>query len=166
MCCILTFDRAGCSSCVNNVIARYTCVNKWEQVLWVTTGIHGCCEIIYAQLTADTGSLAGVSLQSGVLGLDMVSHRDWPPGTQWDNSPQWLLAGKQKRQRCNALKITQRGFVKRGSYGLIWHSVFVSLRLPVSLTHTPAATPFEKYIVRVIFLLWFLHSFITHSLCR
>ena len=46
-CCILTFDRAECSSCVNNVIARHTCINKREHVTWVTTGIHGDCEIIY-----------------------------------------------------------------------------------------------------------------------
>ena len=32
-CCILTFDRAGCSSCVNNVIAGRTCVNKQKHVV-------------------------------------------------------------------------------------------------------------------------------------
>ena len=31
-------------------------------------------------------SLTWVSLQSGVLDLDTVSHRDWLPGALWGNS--------------------------------------------------------------------------------
>ena len=56
------------------MIAGHTSVYKQKHVMWVTNGIHGHCEIIYTWPTADTENLAGVSLQSGVLGLDMVSH--------------------------------------------------------------------------------------------
>ena len=40
-CCILTFDWAGSSSSVNNVIAESTCANKLKHVTWVTTGMRG-----------------------------------------------------------------------------------------------------------------------------
>ena len=58
-CCILTFDRADCSSCLNNVIAGRTCVNKRKYIMWVTTRIRRRWEIIYTRSTADTESLAG-----------------------------------------------------------------------------------------------------------
>ena len=80
LCCLLTFDTAGCSTCVNNVIAERTCVNKWKYVTWMTNGKRERCEIIYTQLTIYTGRLAGFSLQSGVLDLDTVNHGDGPPG--------------------------------------------------------------------------------------
>ena len=82
-CCILAFDRGKCSSSENNVIAGCPCINKQKHATWVTTIICGHCEIVYTQSTVDTGSLAGVSLQSGVLGLDTVSHGEWPPGRPW-----------------------------------------------------------------------------------
>ena len=78
-CCI---DRSECNSYVNNVIERCICVNKRKHITWVTTRLRGCYEIIYKRPTADTGSLAGVSFQSGLLDLDTVSHGDWPPGAQ------------------------------------------------------------------------------------
>ena len=134
----------GNQCCVNNVIAGRTCVNKWKHVTWVTTGTRVRCEIVYTRSTADKGSLAGFSLQSRFLDLDMVGHGDWSLGARWSKGSQWLLAGKQKRQRCKPRKITQRGMVKRRSYGSIWQSVFVSLQLPVSPTHPPATIPFEK----------------------
>ena len=68
---------------------------------------HHVGEIIYTQPTVDKGSLSEISLQSGVLGLDMVSYGDWPPGALWGNSLQWPLAGKQKWQRYKAVKITE-----------------------------------------------------------
>ena len=80
ICCILTFDRAGYTCCVNNVIAGQTWVNKRKHVSWETTGIRGRFEIIYKWLTADSVSLARVSLRTGVLYPDSVSHEDWPPG--------------------------------------------------------------------------------------
>ena len=61
------------------MIAGGTCVNKRRYVTWVTIGICGRCEIIYTKPTTDTESLEGVSLQSVVLGVDTVSHEDWPP---------------------------------------------------------------------------------------
>ena len=57
----------------------------WKPVMWVTTRMSGHCEIIYSQPTADPVNLAGVSLQSGVLGLDTVSHENWLPGVQLGN---------------------------------------------------------------------------------
>ena len=69
-CCILTFDRAGCSNYVNNGIARCTCVNKWKRVNWMTTGIRGRCEIIYTRQTTNKGSLAWYCLQSRFLNLE------------------------------------------------------------------------------------------------
>ena len=118
------------------MIVGCICANKWKDIMWMTTRIHEHCKIMYTWPTADMGSLAWVSLQSGVLGLDMVSHRDWPPGARWGNGPQWLLARKQKRQRCKALKITQHGMIKR-SYGSIWQSPFVSM----SLSHISQVKP-------------------------
>ena len=132
----MTFDRSGCSSCVNNVIDGRICVNRRKHVTWVTTGIRGHFEIIYTRPTADTGSLAGVSLKSRVLGRDTFNHGDWPPSARRGISSQWPLAGKQKKQRSKAMKITQCDMVKRRrNYWLIWQSVFVSLRLPVSHTY-------------------------------
>ena len=73
--CILTFDRAGFSSCANNVIAGHTYVNKQRHVTWMTSGIRECCSFI-----ADMGE--SYSLQSGVLSLDTVSYGDWTPGAK------------------------------------------------------------------------------------
>ena len=115
----------------------------------MTTIIRGRCEIICTRPTTDMGSLTGVTIHSGVLGLDRASHGDWLPGARW------LLARKQKSQRCKALKITLRGMVKRRirSYRSIWLSDFVSFRLTVFLTHTPAANLFEKLSVRIVFFI-------------
>ena len=113
----------------------------------MTTRIHGRCEIKYRRPTTDTECLVEISLQSGVLGQVTVSHRDWLQGATFGNGSQWLLAGNQKRQIRKVLKITQRGMVERiKSYGSIWQSVFVSFRLPVSLTHSRASVLSESDI--------------------
>ena len=75
-CGIWIFNRVECSSCVSNVSAGRTCVYKRKHVTRVTTGIHERYEIIYTRSTEDTGTLAGLSLQFGVLGLDTVSRED------------------------------------------------------------------------------------------
>ena len=56
---LVTFDRAGCFSSVNNVIAGHTSVNEQKHVTSVTTGICERCEIIYTHHTTDTGVLLG-----------------------------------------------------------------------------------------------------------
>ena len=167
----MTFDRAGCSSCVNNVIERRVCANKQKHVMWVTTRIRERCEIIYTRPIENTGSLTGVSRQSGVLGLYTVSYVDYLLGVRWGNGHLWTLARKQKRLRCKALKITQRGMVKRRrwrSYGSFWQSPSVSL----SLSHIHQQRPLlrnsvlELYFYKEVSCL-FLHfrydSFIHHS---
>ena len=50
------------------------------------------------------------------------------------------------------LKITQRGMVKRRSYGSVQQSVFISLRPSVSFTHYRDLTPFERIKKTNIFL--------------
>ena len=98
--CPIYIDRAGSNSCVNNVIEGCTCVNKRMHFTWMTIGIRGHFESIYTRPTGKTGSLTEVSLQSGVLALDMVSHEDWSPGVRWRNGP---LVEKQKKQKCKTL---------------------------------------------------------------
>ena len=82
------------------------------------------------------GSLAEASLQSRVLAIDKVSHRDWPPGTRWGNGPQWPLARKQKRQRCKALKITV--CYSQDKKKNLWVNIAVCFHFPLSssLPHT------------------------------
>ena len=54
-CCILTLDRAGCSSCVIRGTSWCTCVNRKPAVhrckllTWVELEMHRCYKIIYAQ---------------------------------------------------------------------------------------------------------------------
>ena len=145
------------------MITRRTYVNKRKHVTCLTTGIRGRCEIIYTQPTADTGSLAGVSLQTGVLGLNTVCQGDRPPNAWWGNGPQWSLVGKQKRQRSKVLKITQRMFQRR-SYRSIWQSVFFSLSLSFSFTRTPVLILSRNRVERVIFYKEnFYGSFSYHS---
>ena len=51
-CCILTLDRAKCSSCVNKVMAGHACINNWKQLTWIRAGrtLHRRYEIIYTQV--------------------------------------------------------------------------------------------------------------------
>ena len=57
--------------------------------MWVELEMHRHDEIIYTQPATDMESLAGVRLQSGILGLDMDSHRDWPLGILLGDDTQW-----------------------------------------------------------------------------
>ena len=143
ICYTLTFDRARCSRFINYVIAGCTCVNEWKHIMWVITRICEHCEIIYTWLIADTESLAGVSLQSGVLGQDTVSYRDWLPSAQWSNSSLWSQAGKQQRQRCKGLKITQHGMA--WSREEVFIGQYSSLSLSHCLSHTYTSyDPFQE----------------------
>ena len=68
-CCILTFDRARCSTCVNNVITGCTCVDKQRYILWVSTGI--------CRHWAHSRSKETCRGRSAVLSLEVS---EWPYG--------------------------------------------------------------------------------------
>ena len=87
----------------------------------MTTGICGHCEIIYTEPIAD--------MRKSCRGLSRYSQ-------VW-----WGQRSAAKSRRGKEDNTISREVMDQYS------SVFVSLHLPVSLTHTPAMTPFEKHVI-------------------
>ena len=132
-CCILTFESVRCSSSVNNLIAGRTCVNR--HVTLVTTWIFGRCEILYTQNTANTGSLARCNLGSEVLGLDTVSHGDWPLEARWGNCSQWHPCREVEKAKMLGTEDNTTWYSqdKKKKSWFNMAAVFVSLSLPLTL---------------------------------
>ena len=114
-------------------------------------------------LTWDTVSLVSVSacVQKRFGQSQRASVSCWV--LCWGSFPQsdpqwaygWVLPGREvEKVLSKALNITQCGMIKsRRSYGSIWQSVFVSLRLRLSLSFSqPVTTPFERNKDNYIFI--------------
>ena len=108
------------------------------------------------------GSLSWVSLSL----QQTVESADIEPGFQGVKrlpTDDRLSTSRLKRRR-RALKITQRSMVEKRSYGSIWQSVFVSVRLRPYVSHTTEDfTPFErnKDIIPSVVVSFTHHEYIT-----
>ena len=126
-------------SCESNILCTgRTCENKRKQSGgWMK--ICGCYERIYADTHVRCGESLSWSLSLQPEEIRFVTEApasDWAPrwgsGLQWTSSwePRYL---EEEEVLSGALKITQHGMVKsRRSYGSMWQSPFVSLRLSLS----------------------------------
>ena len=163
-CCILTLDRAvnlkfsaqdaPVKISGSNHVVEQKCVGVMKWCMQMPTR---CLKLEIS-----------LSLQRSV---DSADREPWPLwAKQSPGEDQWSKYHRKRRRK--ALKITQRGMVKRRRiYGSVWQSVFVSLRLgpSVSLTsrrHWPLSRiKSENYIFTTKYgVHFFHHGYITFQM--
>ena len=136
--CILTFDSAGFSSCVNHVIARPTCVYKWKHVTWVTTVTTGIKVVVKLYIHGPQhirwvlyGQSSSRSFESRYSQLRRLTARcpvlQRPTVTPCREAEEAKMYGTEN----NSVVWSREGEEFMGQYGSL---VFVSLRLSHTYT--------------------------------
>ena len=121
-----------------------------EAVTWLL-GNHGRYDMIYADVHVRVSVSVSHESVRACIGVELGDTEPYPQRAKRSLGEERLSTSRLKRRR-KALKITQRGMVKRRrSYGSIEQSVFVSVSKSVGLSHTKKNKKTYAFIMKVLF---------------